>query len=137
MFGVLKRNILLLVQYSGVGVTAFTVDLVLFWILTRYTTLHYVLDTTLAFIVGTSVHFLLTSRFVFRKAERTGPQAYRRFLVVAGFGLLLTSILMYVAVDFLGLPPVAARVLVGGFVGVLSFIAHKKVSFKQTDAASA
>lgn len=117
--------------------TAFGIDLLVFWLLTQYTEIHYILDTALAFIVGTSLHFLLTSRYVFRRAERSGEEAYGLFLIIAGLGLLLTSGLMYLAVDYAALPPFAARVLVGGCVGVLSFVLHKKVSFKQTDHAAA
>lgn len=130
MYGILVRNIRLVVPYTASGVTGFLIDLALFWVFLHIFELHYLVATSLGFVSGTSVHFLISRFAVFTTVHRSLHAAYVYFLSIGLLGLMTISGLMYLAVDLLHTDAFGARVLIGTIVGLMSFMLHKKITFR-------
>jgi putative flippase GtrA len=136
MYRYLMRHLALLIPYTGSGMTGFALDLFLFSLLLTVIHVHYLIATILGFLVGASLHFILSRRYVFTRSKRTLRTAYAYFLTIALLGLITVSALMYVAVDVLNTPEVAARIAVAGLVGLCSFYLHKRFSFRYQEVGT-
>jgi putative flippase GtrA len=110
-FNILKRSI---VRFAGVGVVSTLSDLTLFKILTVLGVNVY-LTTTLGFLLGLSVGFIMNGRFVF-KTERTSARYLKYGLISLG-GLMLTQIIVHLLhVDFVLLTAFKAKLVAVGIV---------------------
>ncbi len=91
----------------------------------------YLLATILAFLVSTTVNWILGRMFTFRDSaykEKKTKEAFLVFLVSA-IGLAFNMILMYLFVDLIGmntnLLKTAAKVLATGIVFIWNYLSRK------------
>jgi putative flippase GtrA len=63
-------------------------------------------------------------------SDRPHREATWRFAVVAAIGFVLTALLMYGAVDHLGLPYLPAQIATTGVVLIWSFLANRFWTFR-------
>ncbi len=129
----IRKNARLLAKYATTGSTGFGIDILAFTVLMNSVGMHYLAATILGFFIGSSVHFLLSKKFVFKGAKRPTRDSYVLFLAVAGASVSAISTLMYLAVGVLGTPPLFARVGVGASVGFVAYLLHKHYSFRYED----
>ena len=83
-------------------------------------------------IAGGAFSFSLNKRALEDGQGRTAVQA-RRFLLLYAFSMALSMTLLYVQVDVLHLPLVAAKVLADGTCFVLNFAVMRGYVFRATD----
>lgn len=124
---------MLLPRYTLMGVTGFGVDLAVFSVLLYVCMAHYLVATIIGFVVGSSVTYLLSCRYVFDPQVRSVSRSYAVFLSISVGAVALTSLGMYLAVDRMEAGPVPARVIVASLIGMVSFVLHKKVSFRHRE----
>ena len=75
-----------------------------------------VLAGVLGYGAGLALHFLLSSKFVFKAAASNKPQArlFGEFALSGLAGMATTAIVMAIATDLAGLPGLLAKVLAAG-----------------------
>lgn len=129
MLAFFQNNYALLTRYTLTGSTGFGIDILAFTILVSTMGFHYLTATVLGYVVGSTVHFLLTRQFVFSGGQRRTGMSYVYFLVIGLAGVTSISVLMYLAVDLLKTPPVLSRILIGCSVGCAAYLLHKHISF--------
>jgi len=130
-----KNNILQAFRYVFVGGIAFVADWGTLALLTL-AGLHYMIATAIAFLVGLTVNYFLSKAFVFR-AETAATGAVGEFLVYAligAAGLLITSGLMYCAVEWLQIHPLVAKVIIAVIVLFWNFIMRKVLLYGRKEA---
>ena len=106
-----------IVRYFFVGGTAATVDLVLFGLLTLVFGVHWFYAAAISFVPATAVNYLLSIRFVFGSQVRFARQSEITLVfVVSAVGLALNELLLWIAIDGLGIPLLVSKVLASGGV---------------------
>ncbi|MFP4467298.1 MAG: GtrA family protein [Candidatus Goldiibacteriota bacterium] len=94
-----------------------------------YTGLHYFLAQFIASVVGITHSYLWNKYFTFRKYKKSLSEIYRFVFVYAGI-YLFNMLLLYLSVERLGINEYAAGVVCMFFTAVVSYVGHKKFSFR-------
>lgn len=90
----------------------------------------YIFAVGMTFVVGTTVQYFITHRFVFRDSDREFQEGYVYFMFVAVIGLILTLALVVIFTYIVNMPPIRARVITAIIVGIWNFVANYFLSFE-------
>ena len=132
-FPILKQ----LTKFALVGVSSFVIDIIVYFVLTRTSSFfshNYLLANCLSFIVAVIWSFAINRYWTFRVMglNRIGLQ-YFKFFTTATIGLILNTILLYLAVAKLDFYDIVAKFLVAIVVMFWNFFTNKYWTFKITD----
>ena len=106
-----------IIRYFFVGGTAATVDLLLFGLLTLVFGVHWFYAAAISYVPATAVNYLLSIRFVFGSQVRFARQSEVTLVfAVSAVGLALNELLLWIAIDGLGIPLLVSKVLASGGV---------------------
>ena len=128
----MKETLLQVVLYTSVGGTATLVDWGFFYLFAIILDMHYLLATTIAFIISTFANWGFGRLFLFRHAEHTDSvfveiaKVYATTLV----GLLLNLLLMWLFVDRFTLHKMFAKMIATSIVFFWNFSRRKLVIYK-------
>jgi putative flippase GtrA len=126
----MNKGVLRFLKYSSVGVSTFLFDLLLLYVLTDYLHIHYAVATPLAYAIAVSINYFISRRFVFKGTLRSVHTGYGVFLAIAGTGMGAVTGLMVVFVEVLHMPPLPARTIIAGMVGMWNYFMNLYVNFK-------
>lgn len=124
-----KKYVRQFAEFSGIGVIAFILDLVLLAFLTEIVGLFYLVSAFISFICATSLHYTASRFLVFKKTSRSFRRGYMYFITIAAFNLFLILALLRLFVEQFGIHYMFARVMVGSIVGTWNFLINKKLTF--------
>lgn len=116
-------------KYMTIGGTTFGFDVLVMFILIR-SHIAYPVATFTAFLLAVSVNYLISRRYVFKGTTRSLKQGYINMMATAVMGALLTSSLTIVAVQFLELGSLAARLPVAAVIGIGNYLFNLYTNFK-------
>ena len=118
-------------SYFAVGGVSALVEWCVFSLLEYLLDVPYLLATVLAFLVSTTVNWILGRTFTFRDSAYREKKAKEAFLVflVSGIGLVFNLILMYLFVDIFGMDTnllkTVAKIMATGLVFIWNFLSRK------------
>lgn len=124
------------ISYFGVGGAAALVEWGIFFLLVYLFNTPYLVATVLAFIVSTSVNWILGRMFAFKNSNFKGKKTQELILVfvVSAIGLVFNMILMYLFVSVLGMNSnirkTVSKVLSTGIVFFWNFLSRKYLIYK-------
>lgn len=127
MLGAREKRFL---RYMSVGVSTFGIDLTLLWSLTEYGHIHYAVATPIAFFVSVSLNFFLSRRFAFRESDRGVASGYGLFLGFAGVGMVSTTFLMWILIEYAAWNIAIARIAIASVVGMGNYLANLYLTFR-------
>lgn len=78
--------------------------------------------------LGISISFLLNARFNFKKTNKMALRGVK-FFCVGYLGILLSTLLLYIGVDILGIPELLIKIGSVFFIAVVQFTLNKLFSF--------
>lgn len=106
-----------IVRYFFVGGTAAAVDLLLFALLTLVFGVHWFYAAAISFVPATAVNYLLSIRFVFGSQARFARRSEIALVfAVSAVGLAFNELLLWIAIDGLGIPLLVSKVFASGGV---------------------
>lgn len=123
----MKRIFQQLMNFALVGVIATLIDYLVFSLLFNGLQINYLIATVVAFITSTVFNYWASMRYVF-SSRFEDNEKMREFLIFVGLsitGLILTTVLMKITVDYLLIHPNIAKILVTGIVMVFNFVTRK------------
>jgi len=126
------RNNMLVLQYckfAAVGITSLIVDYVFMVFLTENTALglDYFQACAFSYTLSVFVNYFLSMKYVFQGREDMGKvKEASIFFVLSLIGLFLNQMIMWVAVEMLGIYYIAAKLLSTLLVTNYNFISRKK-----------
>jgi len=117
------------VKYSIIGVTGATLDFLLFAIFIKYFGWYYLFANAISVTAGITNNFFLNAFFNFRKKDKLLSR-FVKFYSVGLFGLLLSSVLLYVAIDVLFISEIVSKILIIGVIVIVQYTLNKNVTFR-------
>lgn len=119
-----------LVRYILSGGSAALVQLALFYLFTDLFGVWYLASTTIAFVLGFFVGFVLQKYWTFgnRHTALVGREL-ALYATAGAVNLALNGVGMYLLVDRLHLWHLASQILVSGFLAVVSFLFYRSFIF--------
>ena len=128
----LRRGGKLFVRNTWTSLIAFSLDLVILWVLVNFAGMAQIVAASIGFLVGISVHYLLSRKFVFPHSEREVGRGYIYFMLNAGVGLIVTIGLFW---GLMALLPQVHYLVLRGIAsiaaGVVVFVLNAVFNFKE------
>ena len=118
-----------LMRYTIVSIASFVIDYLLFVLLSHVAGTPYLIANIAARVVSAIANFTGHKVFSFRSPDRTLPKAARYVLAVA-VSLSIASVLLYVAVEYLGFASLIAKPLVDALVFLINFAVLSRFVFR-------
>lgn len=116
--------------FAAVGALCLALNTLTLWALTSGLGLHYLLSTVIAFSMITPFGFLLNKVLTFRTHRRHAPIELPRYTAAMAASFAANIALMYVLVSLLGLPYLAASLLVAVVLVIVNFLTSDRWSFR-------
>lgn len=116
-------------RFLLVGGSAFLIDAVVYFVLTRYLGVYYVLARVVSLLCALIWSFLHNRRWTFSVSHRH-PHQFIRYTIVTLASSLTNIGLMKVAVDYLHIYDLVALVAITGTLAAASYLGHKFWSFR-------
>lgn len=119
-------------RYAFVGGWATVADLGVFALFNGFVKLHYLISAPFAFLMGLTVNYLLSKKFVFsgEKTEHASSTEFVVYGIIGIIGLLMTMIIMYLLTEFIGCIPMISKIIATAIVLVWNFLARKFVLYR-------
>lgn len=120
-----------LFRYAFVGGGAFVVDYGALWLLADVAHVHYLLSAALAFLMGLTVNYLLSTCWVFDKSRISNVWAeFAVFALIGVVGLGLNELIIYLCTGVWGMWVMLSKIISTGIVFFWNFFARKYILFK-------
>lgn len=113
-----------LFRYILVGIVAALVNLFCFVVLNEQLRIDYMISTSLAYIIATVLHFLLSRHFTFKNINALSYQI-PRYLSTALVNFLITMMVVWSVVNLLLLPAVVGVILAIGASLIIGFFLNR------------
>jgi len=117
-------------KFSVSGFFNMLFDIAILVILTEIVGLYYLISVIISFSTANISHFMINKNWGFKESEIHFNRGLLKFLSFGLLGIVLTTSSMWLLTSFLGIYYITSRVIVGIFVGTLSFILNSIFTFK-------
>ena len=119
-------------RYGFVGALATVADWGVLYALTEWLKIHYLVSGVVAFIVGLTVNFILSKKFVFsaEKNKHLSSIEFAVYAIIGVIGLLMTETIMYILTDKLKFYFMIPKIIATAVVFIWNFVARKIVLYR-------
>ena len=118
------------VKFSLVGLSNTIIDFGTYLLFTRIVGWHFVFANVMAFLLAASWSFVWNRRWTFRSSDPRVQHQYVKFLVVSAVGLVLTTAILYVLVEYAGMADILAKVIAVSAVLIWNFFINRFWTFR-------
>jgi len=122
--------LLQLTKYSIIGSLCAVADLAVLYLLVEYLHVWYLFSAAISFSVVSLFGYWGQKKFTFKDGSRNHAKQLPVFFLVAGTGLLINSVCMFLFVSVLGVWYIFANVVTKFLVLVWNFFANRHITFK-------
>lgn len=117
------------ILYLIIGGSAVVLDAIVFMILYNIGKLDPILSTIISITLATIFSFTLNSRYNFKKEDKVAKRLLL-FSLVSAFGMLISSTIIKVGEDKLGIDPNYTKIISIPIIAVTQFVLNKLITFK-------
>jgi len=113
-------------RFLVVGLASFAVDYGIFFVLFHFFGVQYIVASTVSFALSLVLNYFLTLKFVFD--AKPGRNVAVEFAIYIGLNVIalgLNQLILFLAVDLLGLSPLIGKLIATAVVLVYNFISRK------------
>ena len=123
----IKKLIIQMIKFGGVGAFCYVIDFALLYLLTKlFGDSLYLLFAGISFTVSMIINYILCVKFVFDVNDKHSKgQHFVMFMVFSVIGLGLTELLMWLGVSIIGISVLITKVLATIIVMIYNFITKK------------
>lgn len=119
-----------IIKYAFWGGISTAVNLVLLFLMIRFTSIHYIVANSLAYFVAVLVNYVCNKKFVF-ESQNDVKKELLHFIVMRFISLGIDNACYYLAVDILGYNVYLSRIVVSVFIIAVTYVVNKLIIFKK------
>ncbi len=113
--------------YIIIGASGVTIDFACFNLLI-YCNVHYMLANCISVSSGIINNFFLNRKFTFKKNDKS-VQRFISFFLVGSFGLLLSSLILFINQNYIHMNVVFAKIISIVLIALIQFTLNKFITF--------
>lgn len=115
-----------IIRFAVVGGSAFVIDYGIMIFLTELFGVNYLISSGISFTVSVIFNYVLSVKWVFNvTGERSKTQDFAVFIILSAIGLGINQVIMWLAVDILGIFYMLSKIGATGVVMVYNFVTRK------------
>ena len=122
------------VKFGIVGASNIFVDVLVYWLLTRFGGFYYLLAATISFLAANIWSYFWNRRWTFHDHSPAIIRQYLKFLAANVIAILLNLLLLFVFVDFFNFDDLVSKIIASIAVGLVNFIINKIWAFSEQPA---
>ncbi|MFH0853264.1 MAG: GtrA family protein [bacterium] len=127
-----RKGVRQFIKFCIVGVGNTIADFVVYFALTRYLGIFYLVANFISFITAATLSFVLNKFWTFRDNRRHAIKGqYAKFLLVSTIGAVLAEATLFLFVHYFSVNDLIAKLLVAGIIVFWNFFANKYWTFRQ------
>lgn len=126
------RVLMPLAKYTAVAISSFCIDYTLFLILSYIFGVYYLSSHIISRIVSSTFNYFTNKKLVFKSRNKTLPE-YAKYLIVLFISFLITSLLLYIFVDVIGISKAIAKPIAEITMFFINFLMLNKFVFKNQE----
>lgn len=126
----MKENIRQLIIYLFVGGCATIVEWSVFYVLRHPIHMHYMLATAIAFILSTFANWIVGKWLLFQQKQNKIWKELIKIYATSAAGLLMNLLIMWIAIDLIGIQDMIAKIIATGIVFFWNFLVRKLLIYK-------
>jgi len=119
------------ILYFMIGSVAALIDFTLVFVFTSILGIYYLLSVVLSYPVAVSVHFTLNKKFNFKDTSKKVVKQFILFVSITLSSVVLTLIIMYFLVEFLGIWYLIAKAIAMVIVVFYTFNMNRVFTFNR------
>jgi putative flippase GtrA len=118
------------ILYSIIGFSGAFIDFVVFIVLIKVFNLNTIIANAISISLGITNNFILNSVFNFKVKDKL-KQRFIKFYIIGLFGFLISSLIIYVLKEVLGVDPIISKLCSIIIVVILQYSLNKRITFKK------
>lgn len=119
------------IKFAIVGASGTAIDWILYFALTRWVHLFYLVAKTISFILAAANNYIWNRTWTFRSTEKNILKQFLKFFAVSAVGLGFNLLIMRFVVEYLGWSDLIGLILATVVVMVWNFSVNKFWTFKE------
>ncbi len=122
------------ITYLIFGVLTTIVNMVVFWLLENITTLHYLVNNSIAWVIAVSFAYITNKLFVFESksfALNVLIKEIPGFAFARLLSLIFENVFLLVTVELIGVPEIISKLIASVGVIIMNYVASKLFIFKK------
>ncbi len=125
----ISKNAKQFILYLIVGGIATVVEWIAFYMLDSIASINYAISTTIAFIISTFANWAAGRLLMFKGDGKIVAELIKIYLTSIA-GLIMNLVIMWIAIEFIGIPNFISKVIATGIVFFWNFIIRKLFIYK-------
>ncbi|MEA1980494.1 MAG: GtrA family protein [candidate division Zixibacteria bacterium] len=117
------------ILYGIIGLSGFAIDFLIFSFLVKIVGLCYGISNVISVSIGLTNNFFLNRKFNFKIYNKTA-QRFFSFYIIGFVGIGISTALIYISVEFIGIPVLISKIIAVVIVVILQYIANRHITFK-------
>lgn len=117
------------ILYSIIGFSGAFIDFVAFIILIKIFSLNTIIANAISISLGITNNFILNSVFNFKVKDKL-KQRFIKFYLIGLFGFFISSLIIYILKEVLGVDPIISKLCSIVIVVILQYSLNKRITFK-------
>lgn len=114
-----------IIRFGIVGVIATIIDFGLLYFLTDFINVHYLISSTISFVVSLIVNYYLSVKWVFDVKKKQTIKEFMIFIFLSVIGLIINEIILYVGAHLLNVYYLICKIVATAIVMIYNFISRK------------
>lgn len=116
--------------YLVVGFVSTLIEWTIFYILNRFLNWHYLISTSLAFIISTFANLFLGKLLVFKNTHLNLIEEMAKIYIASLIGLFLNLVIMFFVINKFNISSIYAKILASATVLFWNFLIRKLAIYK-------
>jgi putative flippase GtrA len=126
----LKPFIREITGYAAASACALALDVSILWALVHYYSWWYLAAATFSFLCGVIVSYVLSIKWAFKQHRLSDRRAeFMGFALLGTIGLGVNAIVIFIAVEYLGVYLLIAKGVAAGFTFLCNFASRRQLLF--------
>jgi putative flippase GtrA len=118
-----------LLSYTIIGIFSVFIDFFIYKVLMQTFSIKYIISNIISINFGILTSYILNTKYTFKLNDYFSPRFFK-FYSVGLFGLIISTIFLYIFINILNIDKIYSKIIIIGFVAILQFLFNKLYTFK-------